>query len=279
VTVIAAGAALSREDPELVRIVLARIRAEGVEIRENTRITRVERRGRAAIMVHVEDEAGDGVVQGTRLLVVAGRRPAVEGLGLDKARIAQGPKGIRVDERLRTTNRRVYAIGDVAGGPQFTHVAAYHAGLVIRSILFRLPARQRAGIIPWVTFTDPELAHVGLTEEEARKRERRIEVLRWPYAENDRAQAERQATGMIKLVADRRGRILGVSIVGAHAGELIGMWSLAVARSMRLADMTGYIAPYPTYGEIGKRAVISYYSGYARKPIVRRIIGLLRRLG
>jgi pyruvate/2-oxoglutarate dehydrogenase complex dihydrolipoamide dehydrogenase (E3) component len=180
---------------------------------------------------------------------------------------------------MRTTNRRVYAIGDVAGGLQFTHVAGYHAGLVIRALLFRLRAGENRAIIPWVTFTDPELAHVGMTEAEAHKRGGRFHVLRWPYAGNDRAQAERETTGLIKLVTNGRGRILGATIVGANAGEMINLWALAVSRKLSVRDIAGYVPPYPTMGEIGKRASMSYFSDAARKPLVRRLIRFLRLFG
>jgi pyruvate/2-oxoglutarate dehydrogenase complex dihydrolipoamide dehydrogenase (E3) component len=180
---------------------------------------------------------------------------------------------------MRSTNRRVYAIGDVAGGPQFTHVANYHAGLVLRALLFRLPAAENRLIVPRVTYTDPELAHVGLLEEEARKAHGAVRVLKSPYAGNDRAQAERRTEGFIKLVAGRRGRILGVSIVGAGAGDMIGFWALALSKRMSVRDIAGYVAPYPTLGEIGKRAALAYFSDTTRNGWVRRLVGFLRRFG
>jgi pyruvate/2-oxoglutarate dehydrogenase complex dihydrolipoamide dehydrogenase (E3) component len=179
----------------------------------------------------------------------------------------------------RTTNRRVYAVGDVAGSLQFTHVANYHAGIVLRALLFRLPARQKLGIVPWATFTDPELAQVGMSEADAEKAGMKFRILRWPYAENDRAQAERRTEGHIKIIAGRGGRILGVAIVGANAAEMINMWALAIAKRLNLRDMAGYVAPYPTMSEIGKRAAITYFAGTAGKPLVRRLIGFLRRFG
>jgi pyruvate/2-oxoglutarate dehydrogenase complex dihydrolipoamide dehydrogenase (E3) component len=180
---------------------------------------------------------------------------------------------------MRSTNRRVYAIGDVAGGPQFTHAANYHAGLVLRALLFRLPAAENRLIVPRVTYTDPELAHVGLLEEEARKAHGAVRVLKSPYAGNDRAQAERRTEGFIKLVAGRRGRILGVSIVGAGAGDMIGFWALALSKRMSVRDIAGYVAPYPTLGEIGKRAALAYFSDTTRNGWVRRLVGFLRRFG
>ncbi|MCT7373929.1 dihydrolipoyl dehydrogenase family protein [Chelativorans salis] len=279
VTVVEAMAALGNDDPELAAVVLKHLRAEGVEVLEHTKVGRVEKRGRSGVRVHLEGEDGTRILDGSHLLVAAGRQPNVAALALEKARVAYTAKGIKVSSKLRTTNRRVYAIGDAAGGLQFTHVANYHAGLVIRAILFRLPARENRSLIPRVTYTDPELAHIGLTEAEARKRGSRVKVLRWPYVENDRAQTERRTEGFIKLVAGRRGRILGVSIVGEGAGEMMNFWSLVFAKRMSVRDITGYVAPYPTMGEIGKRAAISYFTDATRKPVVRGLIRFLRLFG
>jgi pyruvate/2-oxoglutarate dehydrogenase complex dihydrolipoamide dehydrogenase (E3) component len=212
-------------------------------------------------------------------LIATGRRPHVDGLDLDAAGIAHGRAGITVDRGLRTSNRRVYAIGDVAGGLRFTHLANYHAGLVIRSALFRLPVKTDDSLIPRVTFTDPELAHVGIGEDEARRAHKTIRVLRWPLSENDRAQAERKTRGHIKVITDKRGRILGATIVGHGAGELIATWSLARSSRLNVRAMAGTVVPYPTMAEIGKRAAITYFLPSLTSKWVRRIIGLLRRFG
>ncbi len=279
VTVIEAMSALGKDDPELAAIALNRLRAEGITIREQTKVVKVEKRGKSGVRVHVETEAGADHVDGSHLLVAAGRAANVGGLGLEEAGIAHDRRGIKVTNKLRTTNRRVYAIGDVAGGLQFTHVAGYHAGLVVRALLFRLPAREDRSIIPWVTYTDPELAQVGLTEADAMKQHGRVSVLRWPYAENDRAQTEHKTEGFIKVLAGKRGRILGVSIVGANAGEMINVWALAMTKGLTLRDMTAYVPPYPTMTEIGKRAAITYFASATRKPMVRRVIAFLRAFG
>ncbi|MBU4531379.1 MAG: FAD-dependent oxidoreductase [Hoeflea sp.] len=280
VTVVEGARALGKDDPELAAIVLDRIRAEGVTILEGSKVASVEKRGKTGVRVNYESEAGNGSVDGSDLLLAVGRLANVEGLGLDVAGVKHDRRGIKVGANLRSSNSRVYAIGDVAGGLQFTHVAGYHAGLVVQQILFRLPAKENRDIIPWATYTDPELAHVGLTEEEAAKRHGgRISILRWPYAENDRAQAERKTTGLIKMVVDRKARILGVSIAGAGAGEMINMWALALSNGMTLKDVRGYVPPYPTMAEIGKRAAITYYSPLTRKPFVRWIVRFLRRFG
>ncbi|WP_157017432.1 dihydrolipoyl dehydrogenase family protein [Mesorhizobium xinjiangense] len=278
VTVVEAARVLGADDPEPAAIVAERLRGEGIDIRENTRVLRVAKRGRSGVRVHVESDGGPAAVDGTHLLVATGRAANTAGLGLDKAGIAHDAKGIKVTTGLRTTNKRVYAIGDVVGGPQFTHVAGHHAALVVKSLLFRLPVRADRHPVPRVTFTDPELAHVGLTEAEA-LRTGKVSVLRWPYGENDRAQAERATTGFIKLLAGRHGRIIGVTIVGAGAGEMINLWTLAMTRKLGLKDMVSYIPPYPTMSEIGKRAAVTYFADMARKPLIRRVIRLLRRLG
>src|SRR5262249_11213662 len=162
--------------------------------------------------------------------------------------------------------------------PQFTHLASYHAGIVIRNALFRLPARVRLEALPSVTYTDPELAHVGLSESEARERGP-IRLLRWPYAENDRAQAERRLDGFIKLVVTPAGRIRGAGIVAPAAGESIHLWTVAVSRRLKVADVAGMIAPYPTLSEIGKRAVGNFYLPKLFSERTKRLVRLLARLG
>ena len=258
VTVLEAFEPLAKDDAECAAIVLDQLAREGVVIRSGVKIVRVE--GGSRIRVVLQGENGEEAIDGSHLLIAAGRRPNVAGLDLDAAGIRYEARGIRVDRGLRTTNRKVYAIGDVAGSFQFTHVANHHAGLVIRSALFRLPAKTNDRVIPWVTFTDPELAQVGWTEVEARKRRRSIRVLRWPYHDNDRAQAERETRGHIKVVTAKNGRILGATIVGAQAGELITTWTLAIAQGLNIRAMTGIIMPYPTLAEIGKRAAVSYFT-------------------
>jgi pyruvate/2-oxoglutarate dehydrogenase complex dihydrolipoamide dehydrogenase (E3) component len=278
VTVLEALKALGKDDPELSEVVLKRLRAEGVEIREGALVERVTGGGRL-IDVHISEGGVPGVIQGTNLLVATGRSPNVAGLNLEAAGVKYDKRGIQVSKGLMTSNSRVYAIGDVVGGAQFTHVANYHAGIVIRRALFRLPATVNSDIIPWVTFTDPELAQVGLTEDAAKKRSGRVRVFRWPYHENDRAQTERTTEGFIKVVTDARGKILGASIVGEHAGELIQMWSLAVTRGLDIKAMTQWISPYPTYSEINKRVAYGYYATAAASPLVRKVVGWLAKLG
>ena len=278
VTVIEAAKALGGADPELSELVLNRLAAEGLQIREGASVERVSG-GTSLVDVHVAGGGTTTVVQGTHLLVAAGRKPNVSGLNLEAAGIRYDARGIRVNKGLATSNHRVLAIGDVTGGPQFTHVANYHAGIVIRRALFRLPATVKDGIIPWVAFTDPELAQVGLSEEAARQRNGRVRIYRWPYHENDRAHTEHATEGLVKVVTDARGRIQGAGIVGEQAGELIQMWSLAIAQRLDIKAMTQWISPYPTLSEINKRAAFGYYAAAAASPLVRRTVGWLARLG
>ncbi len=184
-----------------------------------------------------------------------------------------------MDKGLRSTNRRVYAVGDVAGGLQFTHVAGYQAGLVLRSILFRLPVSNETRIIPWVTYTDPELAHIGLTEAQAKQSHPGHRVLRWHFGENDRARTERTTAGLIKAVVSSRGGILGCSIVGPGAGDLIQPWAMAISSRLKIKAMIDMVAAYPTLSEVSKRVATSYYADLPSRPMVRRIIGWLKILG
>ena len=185
-----------------------------------------------------------------------------------------------MNRKLKTSNRRVYAIGDCAAGhSKFTHAANYHAGLVIRNALFRLPVRVNNDAVPWVTYTEPELAHTGLTEAQARARRIKIRVARWPYNDNDRAQTERETRGHIKVITTRKGKIVGATIVGAQAGELIGDVDARDCAGLNIRALTDIVLPYPTLSELGKRAAIDFFAPGLTSPWVRRIIGWMRIFG
>jgi len=279
VTVLEAARILPKDDPEAADMLRQHLAGEGISIREGVRIARIEPEGDGVAAV-IETERGEERIVGSHLLLAAGRQPNVAGLDLERAGIAYGSRGIEVDARLCTTNRHAFAIGDVAGGPQFTHVAGYHAGIVIRNALFRLPAKVDYRSLPWVTYTDPELAQVGLTEEQARKAHGDdIVVLRWPYHENDRAQAERETQGFVKAVTTKSGRILGATIFGAHAGELIHVWVLAISQGLNIKALANMIAPYPTLGEISKRAAGSFYTPKLFSKRTKRLVRFLSRFG
>jgi pyruvate/2-oxoglutarate dehydrogenase complex dihydrolipoamide dehydrogenase (E3) component len=279
VTVLEAAQPLAKDDPECAAIVLDSLERDGVVIRAGVKVVGVEH-ANGSVKLTIEGIGGEEKIDGTHLLVATGRQPTTAGLNLEAAGIAHHRSGIIVNKKLKTSNGRVYAIGDAAAGHlQFTHAANYHAGLVIRNALFRLPVRVNSDAIPWVTFTEPELAQTGLTEAQARQRDLKVRILRWPYHDNDRAQAERETHGHIKVITTTKGKILGASIVGAQAGELIATWTLAVAQGLNIRAFTGIVLPYPTLSEIGKRAAIDYFTPSLTSPWVRRIIGWLRVFG
>ena len=280
VTVLDLATMMPKDDAEAVEVVRRRFAAEGIDVRERVKIVRVEKHAEGVAVVLADGAGGETVLAGSHLLIAAGRRPNVENLGLEAAGVEYSPKGIKVDARLRSSNKRVYAAGDVAGGYQFTHLAGYHAGIIIRNVLFRLPAKAEPAAMPWVTYTDPEVAQVGLIEADARKAHGdAITVVRAEFAGNDRAQAELETEGFCKVVVGRGGKILGATIVGAHAGELILPWVLAISQGLKIGAMASVIAPYPTLSEISKRAAGSYYTPSLFSARTRSIVRFLGAFG
>jgi pyruvate/2-oxoglutarate dehydrogenase complex dihydrolipoamide dehydrogenase (E3) component len=277
VTVIEKFTILAKDEPEAVAVVRAALTRDGVDIIEGVGIAGVRTDGQS-VTVTLDGETSTGrTVRGSHLLIAAGRKPNIEDLGLDAAGVAHTAKGVTVEARLRTTNRRIFAIGDVAGGPQFTHIAGYHAGIVIRNALFGLPAKVNYAALPWVTYADPELAHTGLTEADARAAGHDARALTWSFDMNDRAQAERETEGLAKIVLGKGGRILGATIVGPRAGELIGTWALAISSRLKIGAVASAVMPYPTLSEISKRAAGSYYTPKLFGPGTRRIVGFIQR--
>ncbi len=278
VTILDSARVLASEDPEAVGLLANSLRASGIDIREGVRVERIESMA-GFVRVHVSTNRGTETVDGSHLLFATGRNPNVSDLNLAAAGIKFSREGISVNRGLRTSNRRVYAIGDVIGGPQYSHASSYQAEIVLRRALFWLPTKFDPTLVPRVIFTDPELAQVGLTEDEARAAKHKINVLRWPFTENDRAQTEHDTTGHIKIVTSKAGRILGATIVGPSAGELIQLWALAVAQRLPIKAIAGYVAPYPTLGEVGKRAAVRHFAPLPAKANVRKLIDFLARLG
>ncbi|MGH6789176.1 MAG: dihydrolipoyl dehydrogenase family protein [Pseudolabrys sp.] len=278
VTVLEAAQPLAKDDPECAAVVIDQLMREGVDIRAGVKVIGVSG-AQGDLQVSVATGDAEEIIEGTHLLVATGRKATVDSLALDAGGIAHDSSGIKVNKALKTSNRRVYAIGDVIGQLQFTHAGNYHAGLVIRSALFRLSAKANNAAIPWVTYTDPELAQTGLTEAQARARGIKIRALRWPYHDNDRARAERETRGHVKVITNRKGRILGATIVGAQAGELITAWTLAISQKLNIRAFTGIVVPYPTLSEIGKRAAIDFFTPSLTSTWVRRIMAWLRLFG
>lgn len=277
VTVLEAFAILPKDDLAAVALVRERVTGEGLVIHEGAKVEGVAQAGNGIAVMFLKAGKSE-TITGTHLLVAAGRRPNVNDIGLEAAGITFSPKGIDTNARLRTTNKKVFAIGDVAGSYQFTHVAAYHAGIVIRNALFNVPAKVDYKAVPWVTYTDPELAHVGMTEASAKATDAGAKSISWHFKENDRAQAERETDGFVKAVTGRGGRIVGATIVGRHAGELILPWVLATQKGLTMRDMAGMIAPYPTLSEVTKRVAGAYYAPSLFCERTRKIVRFMQRL-
>ncbi|NVJ90911.1 MAG: FAD-dependent oxidoreductase, partial [Methylocystaceae bacterium] len=270
---------MPKDDPELVEFVRDRLNNEGVALHEGVKVISTVKSA-SGVEVTIERDGVEEKISGSHLLVAAGRRVNVAGLNLEAGGVSYSERGIKVDARLRsTTNKKVFAIGDVAGGFQFTHKAGYDAGVVIKNALFRLPSKANYDAMPWVTYTAPELAAVGLNEEAARKKHDEIRILRWPFTENDRARAEGTTEGLIKVITTPKGLILGAAIVGPHAGELIQVWALALSQKMKIQAMASMIAPYPTLGEVSKRAAGSFFTPSLFSEKTKKIVRFLLSFG
>ena len=276
-TVVEGLSIMGKDDAEAVDVVRQRLFDEGIVIHEGAKVESVVREGNGVSVLVAKDGKMERI-EGSHLLLAVGRKANVDGLGLEEAGIKFSPKGIEVDARLRSSNKRVFAIGDVAGGFQFTHMAGYHAGIVIRNAMFNLPSKVDYKAVPWVTYTDPELAHVGLTEATAKEQGTEVTAVKFSFGENDRARAERATEGFIKAVIGKKGKILGATIVGLHAGELILPWVLAVQKGLKASDMAGIIAPYPTLGEVSKRVAGAYYTPTLFSDRTKMVVGWMQKL-
>ena len=273
VTVLEAFAIMGRDDPDLVGRLMTKMTDEGIRLIEQARISQITKHG-PQIKIDIDD--GDPI-EGTHLLVAAGRKPNINALNLEAANVNYDARGIQTDNRLRASNKRVFAIGDVAGRHQFTHVAGYHAGIVIRNMLFKLPAKLRNDAIPWVTYTDPELAQTGLiwTEAVARFGAGNVRRTDWELHENDRARAARRTEGVVRVISDNKGKILGASILAPNAGELIHSWTLAVHARLKMAAMAGAIAPYPSWSEASKRAAGAFFTDRLFSARTKKLVRFL----
>jgi len=247
------GQILSKEDRDMADIVQQALKEEGVTFFLNTTTVRVGDLGREREVV-VKDAAGETRRLTTEAILVAlGRAANVAGLGLEKIDIPCDHNGIAVNSYLRTNHRHIYAAGDVIGGHQFTHVAGYEGGVVLRNAVFHLPQKADYSLVPWCTYTHPALASIGLNEKRAKKAGIEYTIWSEEFTNNDRGLAEGESVGRIKLLLDRRGKPLGVQIIGPQAGELLGEWVAAMNGGLGLAKIASAIHPYPTLGEINKR--------------------------
>lgn len=278
VTILEAFTILPKDEPTLVAIIREQLTKQGVHLYEETKIHRIMTVNNQ-ITVAIEKNGQHETMTGSHLLIAAGRRANVEGLLLEKAGIEYSNKGIKTDRYLRTTNKHVYALGDVVGGYQFTHVANYHAGIIIKNILFRLFATVDYYAIPWVTYLHPELAHVGLTNAEALKKYPDAKTLEVSLSDIDRAHTDSELTGKINIAVTKKGKVLGVSILAPHAGELILPWVMMIREGKTLRSLIDAIVPYPTYSELSKRIASEFYKPIVFSSTVKWIVKCLRLLG
>lgn len=269
---------LPKDEADCVAIVRAELIRSGIALYEQIKISRIDQE-QTNITIQFEHQQQTKTISGTHLLIATGRRANVNGLGLEKAGVKFSARGIAVDQRLRSSNKKIYAIGDVAGSYQFTHMANYHAGIVLKNVLFRLPAKVDYRAVPWVTYTHPEMAHVGLLSQEAQQQDIDYQITEWPYHDNDRAQTDAETVGKIKVLTDHKTNILGVTIVGAHAGELILPWVIAIREKKSLRSFTDTIVPYPTLSELSKRAAGAFYTPKLFSKKVRTLVKWLLKLG
>jgi len=278
VTVVEMAEIAARDDADLRAILREALIAEGIEILEQTQVTACRSDG-DEVIVTVKQGSDSHDLRGSHLLVAVGRVPNTEQLGLEEAGVKASPKGIAVDKGLRTSNKRIFAIGDVSGGPQFTHTAGYHAGIIIRRALFRTPAKVDHSLVPHVTYTDPELAQVGLTASEAEAQGVKTRIVEWPLWDNDRAHAEGIDAGLVKILCASNGKILGAGIVGPNAGDLLAPLILAMSKGMKIGALASLQIPYPTLSEASKRAAGSWYTPTLYSERTKRIVRLLLKLG
>lgn len=264
---------LPLEDSELSGMLRQSLEAEHISVHTGTNVERVEQRDGTKIIYCT----GAAALEADAILVAAGRRPNLDELGLDAAGVRYGARGIEVDRRLRSSQRHIYACGDVCGPHAFTHMAEYQAGIIIANAIFRLPRKADYRVVPRVTFSDPELAQVGLTEGEARSRGIDVKVLSFPFSQIDRALAEHEEQGLLKLVT-HRGKLLGASLLGPHAGELVHELVLAMKAGVSVATLSATIHAYPTLAQIHRRAANAAFAPTLFSPATRRLVRWLQRL-
>jgi pyruvate/2-oxoglutarate dehydrogenase complex dihydrolipoamide dehydrogenase (E3) component len=271
---------LSAEDADLAEILKNQLVSEGVEIHTGTRAIRAEKRN-GVILLTTAPSQGDRpevTIEADALLVATGRKPNVDGLRLEATGVHYTAKGIPANDRMKTNIPHIYACGDINGVMPFTHVAGYEGGIALSNAVLRLPRRADYTHIGWCTYTSPEIASIGLNEKRAQKEGIRYRVIEEPFRENDRALAEGEPDGKIKLLLDRSGKLLGAQIIGIHAGELIHEWIIAKTGKVGLSAMAGTVHLYPTLSEISKRAAGSYFASKLFSDKTRTILRLLFNL-
>lgn len=271
---------LSKEDPELVKFLEERLKKEKLNIITGKKAIKVTSDGNQIIVTLQDKDGRKEEVSAQKLLVAVGRVPNTSGLDLEKGGIEYTPKGIKVNDYLQTTNKNVFACGDVVGPYQFSHVASYQGSVCVRNALFRRLAWQKVNYenITWCTFTSPELAHLGLTEDQAKKKYGTVKVYKSPYTKSDRAITDVEKEGLVKIVTDKKNRILGAHIVGAHAGELIQGLLIAKSQKISLEKLAQTLFIYPTLSELIKKTAALPFVEKGSNPLVKFLMKAMKSI-
>ena len=247
------GQILTKEDKDMADEIMKVLGSEGVTFHLNASVLRVKDLGSEKEIVLKDGEGNPVFLKAEKILVAMGRDPNVKALGLEGIGVEFDRKGIKVDDRMRTTRKHIYAAGDITGTYQFTHAAGYEGGIVVSNAIFHLPRRANYTFLPWCTYTDPELASIGMNEKRAREAGMEYSIWTEPFKSNDRSLAEGEQAGKIKLLLDKSEKPLGVQILGPQAGELVSEWVAVLNGKVKLSTLAAAVHPYPTLGEINKR--------------------------
>jgi len=270
---------MPREDESISKALIGLLKASGIELMTSTAAKEVRREGGKVILSVAPSDGGAARdIFGDELLIATGRRPNVEGLGLEKAGVEYTRRGITIDARTRTSAKHIYACGDVTGEMNFTHVAGYHGSTALTNMVLHLPKKLDYSKVPWCIYTSPEIAGVGISEREAIEQGIKYRVLEERFSQNDRAIAEGAEGGFLRIIASPKGKVLGARVVGANAGELIHEWVVAMNGKLKLSTVAGAVHAYPTLSEISKRASGSFYEealfGKRTTWLLRLLFGL-----
>ena len=261
---------LSKEDKDVADLAMASLAEEGVEFYLNSKVENIIDLG-ATKKISITDSSGNKTkISAEEILVALGRSPNIENLGLDHIGVNYTSKGITVDNRMRTNHSHIFAPGDINGSFMFTHAAGYEGGIVVGNAVFRLPRKADYTYLPWCTYTHPEIASVGMNEKTAQAKGIKYNVWTEQFADNDRALAEGEETGKVKMLLNEKEKAIGVQIIGPHAGDILGEWVAILNGKVKLATLAGAVHPYPTLAEINKRIAGTYFSGKIFSDTVKK---------
>jgi pyruvate/2-oxoglutarate dehydrogenase complex dihydrolipoamide dehydrogenase (E3) component len=266
------GQILSKEDKDMADEVMKVLESEGVSFYLNSQIISTKNIGSERVLVIKNADNKTVSLKAEQILIALGRKPNLDGLGLENISLKFDNKGVKVDSRLRTNHKHIYAAGDVTGAYQFTHAAGYEGGVVLSNAILHLPKKSNYTFLPWATFCDPELASIGMNEKRAKQANIKYSVWTEDFKSNDRSLAEGEEVGKVKMILDGKEKPVGIQILGPHAGELISEWVAVLNGGVKLSSLASAVHPYPTLGEINKRVVGNFFTGKVFSDKVRKAL-------